>query len=181
MRLESFPSLLPLLEYRYIPPPPLSAMSDLSETSGRPSVSSIQQLQGTIPSLTATQRRRRSSHSSDERTGGTKSTSSRRRPGIRKEATLGPNNPSSRGDTSNMQRSTSPTQMSPDSGSVHYTRTGRISKAKKGLKVHHCDCGRVSTGFSCSATPRLGLFNTICHRAASWHSLVVYNAPPAPA
>ncbi|KAJ4299425.1 hypothetical protein N0V90_004670 [Kalmusia sp. IMI 367209] len=34
--------------------------------------------------------------------------------------------------------------MSPDS-SVHYTRTGRISKAKKGLKVHHCECGRSYT------------------------------------
>lgn len=58
-----------------------------------------------------------------------------------------------------MQRSTSPTQMSPDS-SVHYTRTGRISKAKKGLKVHHCDCGRVRTVFSCSVAARLSLFNT---------------------
>ncbi|KAF1917860.1 hypothetical protein BDU57DRAFT_514330 [Ampelomyces quisqualis] len=29
--------------------------------------------------------------------------------------------------------------------SVHYTRTGRISKAKKGLKVHTCDCGRSYT------------------------------------
>lgn len=28
---------------------------------------------------------------------------------------------------------------------VHYTKTGRISKAKKGLKVHKCDtCGKVS-------------------------------------
>jgi hypothetical protein len=27
--------------------------------------------------------------------------------------------------------------------SINYTRTGRISKAKKGLKVHNCECGRV--------------------------------------
>jgi hypothetical protein len=30
------------------------------------------------------------------------------------------------------------------SPSINYTRTGRISKAKKGLKVHNCECGRVS-------------------------------------
>ena len=41
-----------------------------------------------------------------------------------------------------MQPSASPTLASPDS-SVNYTRTGRISKAKKGLKVHNCECGRV--------------------------------------
>jgi hypothetical protein len=29
--------------------------------------------------------------------------------------------------------------------SVHYTRTGRISKPKKGLKVHSCECGRSYT------------------------------------
>ena len=45
-----------------------------------------------------------------------------------------------------MQRSISPQNMSPEN-TVHYTRTGRISKAKKGLKVHHCDCGRVSYMF----------------------------------
>lgn len=32
----------------------------------------------------------------------------------------------------------------PSAQSVNYTRTGRIAKSKKGLKVHHCDCGRVS-------------------------------------
>jgi hypothetical protein len=78
-----------------------------------------------------------------------------------------------------MQRSTSPTQMSPDSSSVHYTRTGRISKAKKGLKVHNCDCGRVSSVFHYSVATRLGLFNTICHYAAFPRSPIVYNAPPA--
>jgi hypothetical protein len=35
--------------------------------------------------------------------------------------------------------------MMNSSGSINYTRTGRISKAKKGLKVWNCDdCGRVS-------------------------------------
>lgn len=36
-----------------------------------------------------------------------------------------------------------PAPVKPDRG-VNYTRTGRISKAKKGLKVHSCECGRVS-------------------------------------
>jgi hypothetical protein len=36
------------------------------------------------------------------------------------------------------------TSMMSRSPSINYTRTGRISKAKKGLKVHNCECGRVS-------------------------------------
>lgn len=28
---------------------------------------------------------------------------------------------------------------------IHYTRTGRISKVKKGLKVYNCECGRSYT------------------------------------
>ncbi|KAI8930793.1 hypothetical protein NX059_011817 [Plenodomus lindquistii] len=45
------------------------------------------------------------------------------------------------------QRSTaSPTAMTSSPSSVNYTRTGRISKAKKGLKVHNCgNCGRSYT------------------------------------
>ncbi|KAL5404581.1 hypothetical protein PMIN03_009067 [Paraphaeosphaeria minitans] len=115
-------------------------MSDPSETSGRPSVPSIQQPESSIPSLSAPQRLRRSSHSSDELIGAKPTSSRRRRPGNKKETS----NPSSRGDSFTMQRSTSPTQILPDD-SVHYTRTGRISKAKKGLKVHHCECGRSYT------------------------------------
>ncbi|KAF2683033.1 hypothetical protein K458DRAFT_390311 [Lentithecium fluviatile CBS 122367] len=118
--------------------------SNPSETGGRPLASSIPQPEGTEPSSTAPRRRRRTSQSSDERIGGTKSTSSRRRPGTRKETTFLPHTGSSRGDSSTMQRSTSPTHMSPDAA-VHYTRTGRISKAKKGLKVHNCECGRSYT------------------------------------
>lgn len=74
-----------------------------------------------------------------------------------------------------MQRSTSPTQMSPDS-SVHYTRTGRISKAKKGLKVHHCDCGRVSD-VQPFLLPRL--FYAICRYVVFPRSPIVYNASSA--
>ena len=123
-------------------------MTEPSETSGRPLASTIQQPEGsTQPS--PPRRKRRTSQSSDERIGGTKSTASRRRPGNRKETSFGPQTGSSRGDSSTMQRSTSPTQMSPEMSSVNYTRTGRISKAKKGLKVHNCECGRVS--YKCSS------------------------------
>lgn len=145
-------------------------MSDPSETSGRPSTSTTHHLQGNLPSLLAPQRRRRTSHSSDERIGGTKSASSRRRLGTRNETTFDLAHLPSNGDGSIMQRSTSPTQMSPDS-SVHYTRTGRISKAKKGLKVHHCDCGRVSDVQS-FLLPRL--LYTRC--VAFPRSPIVYNA-----
>ncbi|KAF2006067.1 hypothetical protein P154DRAFT_423278 [Amniculicola lignicola CBS 123094] len=124
-------------------------MSDPSETSGRPLASTIQQLEGITqqqPQPSLRPRRRRDSHSSDERVGGTKSIPSRRRLGVRKEASIGPHTGSSRADSSTMQRSTSPTQMSPaELAAVHYTRTGRISKAKKGLKVHNCQCGRSYT------------------------------------
>jgi hypothetical protein len=110
--------------------------------------STIQQPEGSTPQQqqqSPIRRKRRNSQSSDERIGGTKSTASRRRPGNRKEASFGPHTGSSRGDSSTMQRSTSPTQLSPEMSSVNYTRTGRISKAKKGLKVHNCEnCGRVS-------------------------------------
>ncbi|KAF1950618.1 hypothetical protein CC80DRAFT_226617 [Byssothecium circinans] len=123
-------------------------MSDLSETGGRPLPSSTQQTQGNNnntdhPPSTSQRRRRRASQSSDERISGTKSNSSRRRLGTRKEATLDPHVGSPRGHSVTMQRSTSPAHMSPES--VHYTRTGRISKAKKGLKVHNCHCGRSYT------------------------------------
>jgi hypothetical protein len=38
-----------------------------------------------------------------------------------------------------MQRSTSP------AASAHLTKTGRVSKASKGMPVHHCDCGKTYT------------------------------------
>ncbi|KAF2753535.1 hypothetical protein EJ05DRAFT_514992 [Pseudovirgaria hyperparasitica] len=44
--------------------------------------------------------------------------------------------------TTTMHRSDTPPSMAQD---IAYTRTGRISKAKKGLKVHHCKCGRSYT------------------------------------
>jgi len=115
-------------------------MSDPSETSSRPLASNHPPSSEGTPQHPLTRRkRRRSSQSSDDLIGGTKS-SSRRRLGATKEAS-GPHARSSCGDSSTMQRSPSPTEMQQE---VNYTRTGRISKAKKGLKVHHCECGRVS-------------------------------------
>lgn len=146
-------------------------MSDPSETGGRPLASTIQQPEGNTQ-LSSLRRKRRTSQSSDERVGGTKSTSSRRRPGTRKDVSLGPHTGSSRGDSSTMQRSTSPNQMSPEMPAVNYTRTGRISKAKKGLKVHNCECGRVSYIFRrfqrpFSAAQWKGWLNTIWRCASS--------------
>lgn len=48
--------------------------------------------------------------------------------------------------TSSPQRGSSRDMTPPESaGSIKYTRTGRVSKATKGQRVHHCDeCGKVS-------------------------------------
>lgn len=137
-------------------------MSNPSETSGRPLASTIQQPEGNLQQPSLLRRKRRTSQSSDERVGGTKSTISRRRPGTRKEASFGPHAGSSRGESSTMQRSTSPALMSPEMNSVNYTRTGRISKAKKGLKVHNCECGRVSHDIllATAAVPLAGRLDT---------------------
>jgi len=46
------------------------------------------------------------------------------------------------GDRDEMHRSSTP----PEGSSVRYTRTGRVSKATKGQRVHHCDeCDKVSS------------------------------------
>ncbi|KAF7188630.1 Zinc finger protein [Pseudocercospora fuligena] len=56
--------------------------------------------------------------------------------------------PSQRGssrDTNEMHRSTTPPEAS-SSGTIKYTRTGRVSKATKGQRVHHCEeCGKTYT------------------------------------
>jgi hypothetical protein len=47
-------------------------------------------------------------------------------------------------DADGLNRSSTPPDAS-GTGSVKYTRTGRISKAAKGQRIHHCDeCGKVS-------------------------------------
>lgn len=57
--------------------------------------------------------------------------------------------------TSTMLSAGTPPSMAHD---INYTRTGRISKAKKGLKVHHCKCGRV-----CPSPPSPYYLFQTCH------------------
>jgi hypothetical protein len=70
-------------------------------------------------------------------------------------ATLKKPAPSKRGSSrgSDMQRSPTPDET----GAIKYTRTGRVSKATKGRRVHHCDeCGKVClypAGFSWTGEP----------------------------
>ncbi|KAF2502752.1 hypothetical protein BU16DRAFT_554794 [Lophium mytilinum] len=112
---------------------------DSTDASGRPLASIVpHSSQGTTTQSSSLRKRRRDSQSSDERV-----KSSRRRPTSSKDVFVGPHSGSSRGQSSPMQRSTSPTSsMQAD---VKYTSTGRVSKAKKGLKVHNCECGRSYT------------------------------------
>ena len=149
-------------------------MSEPSETSGRPLASNIHHAALPSQQQPPYHHNRATSQSSDERVGGTQSTPSRRRPGTRKEASsLGPHLGSSRCNSSTMQRSASPTQLSPEMSSVNYTRTGRISKAKKGLKVHNCDeCGRVSYTIYTNITLLPFLCNGLAERNEAQRRLV---------
>jgi len=122
-------------------------MSESTKTGGLPLDSKThqqQQPQGSIihrptpPSVEYY----KTSHSPNNVSKGSKATSPRRRPGTIKQAPSGPHTGSSR---SEQQPALNLTDMSSHNSSIHYTRTGRISKAKKGLKVHNCEnCGRVS-------------------------------------
>ncbi|KAH7082704.1 hypothetical protein BKA63DRAFT_136643 [Paraphoma chrysanthemicola] len=122
-------------------------MSEPSETSGRLLPSEIKQEQHPegntikLPSPTHT-KYRNSSNPSDDSSEASKPTKPRRRPGTTVKAPSGPHAGSSR---SEQRSSISPANMLSQSPSVNYTRTGRISKAKKGLKVHNCQCGRSYT------------------------------------
>ena len=121
-------------------------MSEPRETSGRPLALTIEQqqlLQDTTihtGSTTKDKRRKRLSTSSHDTTLDTKSTSSRRRCGTTKILTTG----SDAGSSRTAQRSTTSSDNTSAMSPVNYTKTGRVSKAKKGLKVHDCECGRVS-------------------------------------
>lgn len=107
-------------------------MSEPSETSGRPLASTTKQPQATEGNTRRQPTSRRSKHhkisqSSNDQLEPSNNTDTPRRPGSAEQA------------------SPSPTNIMSQLSSVHYTRTGRISKAKKGLKVHNCEnCGRVS-------------------------------------
>ena len=61
--------------------------------------------------------------------------------------------------TSSPQRGSSRDMTPPESaGSIKYTRTGRVSKATKGQRVHHCDdCGKVGLTIFYAAIVRLEL------------------------
>jgi hypothetical protein len=130
-------------------------MSEPSETNGHPltpTTTKQEQLQpegNTINSSSASSaslsthaRHHKSPQSLDDYSKASKSTNPRRRPGTTIKTPSGPHAGSSR---SEKKLTTSPTKMMSQSSSVHYTRTGRVSKAKKGLKVHNCECGRSYT------------------------------------
>ncbi|KAI4646233.1 uncharacterized protein J4E78_009154 [Alternaria triticimaculans] len=119
-------------------------MSEPSETGGLPlDLNAHQQQQPTGSTIHQPSPPRvdyrKTSQSSNDLPKASKAASPRRRPGTTKQAPSGPHTGSSR---SEEQPGLSPTNMS-SHNNIHYTRTGRISKAKKGLKVHNCEnCGR---------------------------------------
>lgn len=88
--------------------------------------------------------------------------------------------PSLRGssrDTNDMHRSTTPPEAS-SSGTIKYTRTGRVSKATKGQRVHHCEeCGKVRRWFNhpCSVLRVIGVCTHLSAlRGSPKHSLSSY-------
>lgn len=122
-------------------------MSELSKTSSLLLVSTLEQQQnhqqpGDTLVLKAPapkdKPRKRSSTPSNDTIAETRSTFARRCFGTNKALTTEPAGGSSR---ATQRSTTTPTKMS----TVNFTKTGRVSKAKKGLKVHDCECGRVSS------------------------------------
>ncbi|KAI4942669.1 hypothetical protein J4E91_009838 [Alternaria rosae] len=119
-------------------------MSEPSETGGLPldlNAHQHQQPTGSTIHQSSPPRvdYRKTSQPSKDLPKGSKAASPRRRLGTTKQAPSGPHTGSPR---SEEQLGLSPTNMS-SHNNIHYTRTGRISKAKKGLKVHNCEnCGR---------------------------------------
>jgi hypothetical protein len=122
-------------------------MSEPSETSGRPltpSTKQEKQPEGNtiIPSSSTHTTQHKSSLSLDDSSKVKKSKSPHRRPGP--ITTKTPSDPHVGSSRPKQQSTSSLASMMSRSPSINYTRTGRISKAKKGLKVHNCECGRVS-------------------------------------
>jgi hypothetical protein len=91
----------------------------------------------TAPSAKGNRRKRPSTSSNDTITT-KRSTSSRSRFDINKTIA----SDTKPGPPYTVQRSPA---NSNNMSSINLTKTGRVSKAKKGLKVHDCDCGRVSS------------------------------------
>ena len=128
----------------YLVLPIVLTMSEQPEASNRhlASTTESQQQQQDICSSTAppakSNRRKRPSTSSNDTITTKRSTSSRSHFDINKTVASDtkPGPP-----YTVQQSSANPKDMS----SINLTKTGRVSKAKKGLKVHDCECGRVST------------------------------------
>ncbi|KAL5118760.1 hypothetical protein ACEQ8H_003263 [Pleosporales sp. CAS-2024a] len=123
-------------------------MSKLSETSRHPPAPTIkqeQQQQGNttidFPSPPAT-KQFQSAQSPNDGSKAPPPPNPRRHPGTIMKTPSRPHPGASR---PNQRSSTSPNTIMSQAQPVHYTRTGRISKAKKGLKVHLCHCGRSYT------------------------------------
>jgi hypothetical protein len=140
-------------------------MSEPSVTSGRPLPPTTQEelLPGgnDINSpLSAHPNHRKTSQPSDACGEGSSSIKPRRRPGTTSKTLTSPHAGSSRTPQQSTTSATNSINMSSHMSSVNYTRTGRISKAKKGLKVHNCECGRVR-GLSEPITPSLDCFNVL--------------------
>ncbi|KAH7551898.1 hypothetical protein BM1_09532 [Bipolaris maydis] len=122
-------------------------MSEPSETGGRPldpTTNQLQHLQGsTTPPPTSLHIDHCKSSPTYNHSKKPRKTSPRHRPGDIRQEPSAPHIGSSR---SEQPSTASPTDMSSHMSPVHYTKTGRISKAKKGLKVHKCDtCGKSYT------------------------------------
>ncbi|UPX20079.1 uncharacterized protein EKO05_0010324 [Ascochyta rabiei] len=121
-------------------------MSEL-ETSGRPSALTIEQQQqprdtsASAAHVPKNRRRKRSSTISNSLTADTNTTFSRRHSETTNEITTRPNP----GSSLFAQRSTISPHITSVMSTVNYTKTGRVSKAKKGVKVHDCECGRSYT------------------------------------
>ncbi|CAA9962644.1 Zn-finger protein [Pyrenophora teres f. maculata] len=124
-------------------------MSEPCETGGLPLEQSTKQLQRLQANNTPLQPTSTSLQQykilppSNTKPKGLKVVGPRRCTRTTQHAVPGPHIGSSRSEQPSTSSSTS---MASQMSSVHYTRTGRISKAKKGLKVHNCEnCGRSYT------------------------------------
>lgn len=114
--------------------------------------SSAAQEQETTSPATTSKRRRQSDRSPRASPQQSESSNAPSGSGLQ-STTLRPSerSPTRRGSSreSDMHRSSTPPEGS-SSGTIKYTRTGRVSKATKGQRVHHCDeCGKVSCARRC--------------------------------
>lgn len=134
-------------------------MSEHTETSGRPLASKLNEVQSTqgnlinTSSTTKANKQPKVSNDLPSSDGSPKPRTQRR--GATSTVSSGPHAGSSR---SVQKSAASLNKMSAQMSPVHYTKTGRVSKAKKGLKVHNCHCGRVSPAHPQIDNPPVGDF-----------------------